>query len=107
MLCTTKFNIFCLHYYFLSKAYEQVVDKTKTDYQMPNQQEDDDENDIGEDPEQFRRTRLQITTTEPRTIIYLKQLESLTEKQIDHMLCKSSKSCLNLLFRTVLSMNYK
>lgn len=35
-----------------------------------------------------QRTRLQITTSEPRTIVYLKQQDTLTEKQIDHMLCE-------------------
>ncbi|KAK4318917.1 hypothetical protein Pmani_010108 [Petrolisthes manimaculis] len=44
-----------------------------------------------------QRARLQITTTEPRTIVYLKQQDTLTEKQIDHMLCNPDVTRISFL----------
>ncbi|XP_071513213.1 uncharacterized protein [Panulirus ornatus] len=58
---------------------------------------ENDENEDGEEGEQFRRTRLQITTTEPRTIVYMRQQENLTEKQLDHMLCNPDVSRISFL----------
>ncbi|CAL4098688.1 unnamed protein product, partial [Meganyctiphanes norvegica] len=49
-----------------------------------NEEDDDINYSVGEG---FRRSKLQITTTEPRTIVYIRQKESLSEKQLDHMLC--------------------
>ncbi|XP_069186560.1 uncharacterized protein [Procambarus clarkii] len=59
--------------------------------------DDDDDNEEGEDGEQFRRTRVQFTAVEPRTIVYMKQQESLTEKQLDHMLCNPDVSRISFL----------
>ncbi|XP_063604943.1 uncharacterized protein LOC134780253 isoform X2 [Penaeus indicus] len=59
--------------------------------------EEEEEKDDCEEGEQLHRTRLQITTTEPRTIVYVRQQEILTEKQIDHMLCYPDISRISFL----------
>ncbi|XP_042220193.1 uncharacterized protein LOC121864994 isoform X2 [Homarus americanus] len=59
--------------------------------------EEEGEIEDGEEGEQFRRTRLQITTVDPRTIVYIRQQENLTEKQIDHMLCNPDVSRISFL----------
>ncbi|KAK8394841.1 hypothetical protein O3P69_005958 [Scylla paramamosain] len=44
-----------------------------------------------------RKTRLEITTTESRTIVYIRQHHTLTEKQLDHFLCNPDVSRVSFL----------